>query len=159
MISFCFDEVAKMIDTKNCMQHTIIADKKSSLQAFHGTISSGVKYDNILDKDMCLFFESMKKEIAVNDFILKQDLDKLLLESGNFQEKHIDGQITFHGFLPFKNAKVLIKVAAKYYAQADAITYEFGDSEFTHLWINTWKEFSAIVIFSWAMAITILEKT
>ncbi|MDR1890924.1 MAG: PD-(D/E)XK nuclease family protein [Puniceicoccales bacterium] len=140
MVSFCFDEVANRIDANNCMQRTIIADKKASLQAFHETMSSGVKYENILDRDMCLFFESMKKEIAANDFILEQDLDKLLLESGSFQEKHTDGQVIFHGFLPFDNVKVLMEVAAKYYAQADAISYDFGDSEFTHLWINTMEK-------------------
>jgi hypothetical protein len=78
MISFCFNEVANRIDTTNCIQGTIIADKKASLHRFHKTMSSGANYENTLDKDRCLFFEFMKKEIAASDFILEQDLDKLL---------------------------------------------------------------------------------
>jgi hypothetical protein len=33
----------------------------------------------------------------------------------------------------------LIEIAAKYYAQASAIIYEFTDSEFIHLWNNIWE--------------------
>jgi hypothetical protein len=45
----------------------------------------------------------MKKEIAASDFILEQDLDKLLWECENFREKHTNGQVIFHRLLPFDN--------------------------------------------------------
>ncbi|MDR2603323.1 MAG: PD-(D/E)XK nuclease family protein [Puniceicoccales bacterium] len=137
MVSFCFDEVADVMNVSGYTQRTIITDKKVTLQAFHETLWSGIQYENILDRDVCTFFRDLKEEIVANDFILEQDVDRLLLRSASFLKAPMDGQVIFYGFLPFDNAKVLMEVAAKCYAQTDAITYDFGDAEFVHLWINT----------------------
>ncbi|MDR1528650.1 MAG: PD-(D/E)XK nuclease family protein [Puniceicoccales bacterium] len=136
IVSFCFDEVADRVNINGHTQRTIIADKKTTLQAFHEALWSGV-HENILDGDLRAFFEYLKKEIVANDFILEQDVDRLLLESASSRKNSMDGQVIFYGFLPFDNAKALMEVAAKCYAQTDVITYDFGDAEFVHLWINT----------------------
>ncbi|MDR2432805.1 MAG: PD-(D/E)XK nuclease family protein [Puniceicoccales bacterium] len=137
MVSFCFDEVADGMNVAGYTQRTIIADKKATLQAFHETLWAGIQHENILNKDLCTFFENLKEKIVANDFILEQDADRLLLESASFLKTPMDGQVIFYGFLPFDNTKVLMEVAAKCYAQTDAITYDFGDAEFVHLWVNT----------------------
>ncbi|MDR1457420.1 MAG: PD-(D/E)XK nuclease family protein [Puniceicoccales bacterium] len=137
MVSLCFDEVADGMNAGNYTQHTIIADKKATLQAFHETLWAGIQHENILNGDLCTFFKDLGKGIAANDFILEQDVDRLLLESASFLKTPMDGQVIFYGFSPFTNAKVLMEVAAKCYAQTDVIIYDFGDAEFVHLWINT----------------------
>jgi hypothetical protein len=137
MVSFCFDEVADGMNVSGYTQLTIITDKKTTLQAFHETLWSGIQYENILDGDMCTFSKDLEEEIVANDFIFEQDVDRLLLESAYFRKTSMDGQVIFYGFLPFDNAKVLMEVAAKCDAQTDAIIYNFGDAEFVHLWINT----------------------
>ncbi|MDR0742011.1 MAG: PD-(D/E)XK nuclease family protein [Puniceicoccales bacterium] len=137
MVSFCFDEVSDGMSASGYTQRTIIADKKATLQAFHETLWSGLQCENILGEDLCAFFKDLKKEIASNDFILEQDVDRLLLESASYCKTSMAGQVIFYGFLPFDSAKVLMEAAAKCYAQTDAITYDFGDAEFVHLWTNT----------------------
>ncbi|MDR0693481.1 MAG: hypothetical protein LBF49_02840, partial [Puniceicoccales bacterium] len=137
MVSLCFDEVADGMAASDHVQRTIIADKKATLQAFHETLWSGMQHGNILNGDLHTFFRDLREEIAANDFILEQDVDRLLLESASFLTTPMDGQVIFYGFSPFANAKLLMEVAAKCYAHADVITYDFGDAEFVHLWINT----------------------
>jgi hypothetical protein len=78
MIGFCFDEIPNNIDINGCRQRTISADKLASLHTFHTIISSGGNYENMLDKDMRSFFESMKMEIANNGLILEQHLDEFM---------------------------------------------------------------------------------
>ncbi|MDR2776982.1 MAG: PD-(D/E)XK nuclease family protein [Puniceicoccales bacterium] len=137
MVNFCFDEIADRMNVSGHTQRTIFADKKAILQAFHEALRSGMQCENILNEDLCRFFRNLEKEIASNDFILEQDVDRLLLESASFRKTPIDGQVIFYGFLPFDSAKVLMEVTAKCYAQTDVITHDFGDAEFVHLWINT----------------------
>ncbi|MDR2629167.1 MAG: hypothetical protein LBC30_04225 [Puniceicoccales bacterium] len=147
MVSFCFDEVADEMNAGSYTQRTIIADKKVTLQAFHETLRSGIQYENILNEDLCKFFKNLGEGIAANDFILEQDVDRLLLKSASFLKTPLDGQVIFYGFLPFDNAKVLMEVAAKCYAQTDVISHDFGDAEFVHLWINTLEKIFGESIF------------
>ncbi|MDR2779175.1 MAG: PD-(D/E)XK nuclease family protein [Puniceicoccales bacterium] len=137
MLNLCFEEVANRTDVNSCIQRAIIADKRATLQAFNEILMSGVRYENIFGVNLCEFCEHMKKEIADNDIILEQDLDRLLLKSVSLAHKHIDGQVIFYGFLPFDDAKILMEAAAKYYAWVNAIIYDLGDSEFVQMWINT----------------------
>jgi hypothetical protein len=137
MVGLCFDEVADGMNVNGYTQRTIIADKKATLQAFQEALWSGIQWENMLNEDLCIFFRDLKKETAANDFALEQDIDRSLLKSVSFRKIPMAGQVIFYGFLPFDNAKVLMEVAAKYYEQADVITYDFGDAEFVYLWINT----------------------
>jgi hypothetical protein len=77
MISLCFDEVADRTTSSDHIQPTIIADQKTTFQAFHETLWSGMQHENIVNGDLCTFFRERRKEIAPNDFRLEPEVDRL----------------------------------------------------------------------------------
>ncbi|MDR1433290.1 MAG: PD-(D/E)XK nuclease family protein [Puniceicoccales bacterium] len=137
MLNLIFDEVAGKTRADDPLIRALVAGKNSTLRAFHEILSSGARIDGILPQAMLSFLDGIRREISNGGLALEPDCDRLLLELCDVKNITLEGRVIFHGFLPCDGNKVLMEVATKCFADADAVICDFGDAEFVHLWMGT----------------------
>ncbi|MDR2737499.1 MAG: hypothetical protein LBB18_00970 [Puniceicoccales bacterium] len=148
LVDFYFDEMASRVSDRGVVGNAIVASRQATLQAFFKILASGVRFDDLCNEESRRIFEDFRSEVSQNGCIFANDADRSLLKLAEASPLKFDESVVFYGFLPFDGAKVLMETAAKCYSRADAVSHDFGDAEFIHLWIGTLEKIFGESIFS-----------